>query len=71
MHNLEKKLRKLRVWTEFHREFKKRKGRTLDRDAELDKYGQKDNHIMWCFVWENSKRGHNYWSDIDNKIRRV
>lgn len=63
MHNLEKRLRELRVWTRFQRNVKKLNSKNLKF------YEQKDPNVMAAFAWSDSPEGHDFWSNIHRQIK--
>lgn len=61
MTTLEKKLRKLRVWTKFKKAF-------TTKSTALEEYVKSETDITGAFYWSESKDGHNFWSDIEDKM---
>ena len=41
------------------------------RQAELKKHGTMLNLLMASFIFKDTKEGHEYWLDLNNKFRRV
>ena len=47
-----------------------------ERTSDLNSFDKKAIRILaedlhGAFVWGNTKEGHNYWSDVYNKLRRI